>query len=448
MKFEHNNISPLDNRYSSKILDTRLCFSEAELIRQRFIIEIDWLIYLCDKHPKHFLKISNTLKKKLSIFKNQFSDKYVLKIKKIEKKTNHDVKAVEYFIKDYFLKDKQLAKYIHLIHFGLTSEDVNSLAYAIMIKTGIKIHIQKLQSLTKSLNSYSTRWKNISLLSRTHGQAASPSTLGKEIKVFSNRIKTTIKSLKLVTPQAKFSGATGNYHTFLIANDKINWPNNNKKFLKTYGIEHNTHTTQIEPHDWIAETTQIMTRLNNICIDLCQDMWLYISNDIFSLKVYKNEVGSSTMPHKVNPIDFENAEGNFGISNSLNDYFVNKLTKSRLQRDLSDSTVLRNIGLTFGYSQIALTSLINGMEKVKPNLIKINYELDNNWEVLTEAVQTIMRYEGINDAYEQLKTLSRGKKLDKKSYINFIKGLQISDTSKNKLIKLTPKTYIGLSKKL
>ena len=448
MKFEHNNISPLDNRYSSKILDTRLCFSEAELIKQRFIIEIDWLIYLCDKHPKHFLKISNTLKNKLSIFKNQFSDKYVLKIKKIEKKTNHDVKAVEYFIKDYFLKDKQLAKYIHLIHFGLTSEDVNSLAYAIMIKTGIKIHIQKLQSLTKSLNSYSTRWKNISLLSRTHGQAASPSTLGKEIKVFSNRIKTTIKSLKLVTPQAKFSGATGNYHTFLIANDKINWPNNNKKFLKTYDIQHNTHTTQIEPHDWIAETTQIMTRLNNICIDLCQDMWLYISNDIFSLKVYKNEVGSSTMPHKVNPIDFENAEGNFGISNSLNDYFVNKLTKSRLQRDLSDSTVLRNIGLTFGYSQIALTSLINGMEKVKPNLSKINNELDDNWEVLTEAVQTVMRYEGIDNAYEQLKTLSRGKKLNKESYIKFIKGLQISDASKNKLIKLTPKTYIGLSNKL
>ena len=448
MKFEHNNISPLDNRYSSKILDTRLCFSEAELIKQRFIIEIDWLIYLCEKHPKHFLKISNTLKNKLNIFKNQFSDKYVLKIKKIEKKTNHDVKAVEYFIKDYFLKDKQLAKYIHLIHFGLTSEDVNSLAYAIMIKTGIKIHIQKLQSLTKSLNSYSTRWKNISLLSRTHGQAASPSTLGKEIKVFSNRIKTTIKSLKLVTPQAKFSGATGNYHTFLIANDKINWPNNNKKFLKTYDIQHNTHTTQIEPHDWIAETTQIMTRLNNICIDLCQDMWLYISNDIFSLKVYKNEVGSSTMPHKVNPIDFENAEGNFGISNSLNDYFVNKLTKSRLQRDLSDSTVLRNIGLTFGYSQIALTSLINGMKKVNPNLLKINNELENNWEVLTEAVQTVMRYEGIDNAYEQLKTLSRGKKLNKESYIKFVKGLQISDASKNKLIKLTPKTYIGLSNKL
>ncbi len=448
MKFKHNNISPLDNRYSSKIIDTRLCFSEAELIKLRFIIEIDWLIYLSEKNPKYFLKLTNRSKKKLIDFKNEFSDKDVLKIKKIEKKTNHDVKAVEYFIKDHFSKDKQLTKYIHLIHFGLTSEDVNSLAYAIMIKNGTKIHIDKLQSLNKSLNSYSTRWKNISLLSRTHGQAASPSTLGKEIKVFSNRIKATIQSLKYVTPQAKFSGATGNYHTFLIANDKINWPNNNRKFLKTYGIQHNTHTTQIEPHDWIAETAQIMTRANNIFIDLCQDMWLYISNDIFSLKVLKDEVGSSTMPHKVNPIDFENAEGNFGISNSLNDYFVNKLTRSRLQRDLSDSTVLRNIGLTFGYSQIALSSLLNGMNKVKPNLSNINDELDNNWEVLTEAIQTVMRYEGISDAYEQLKFLSRGKKLNKESYINYVKGLKISDSSKNKLIKLTPKTYIGLSNKL
>ena len=448
MKFKHNNISPLDNRYSSKIIDTRLCFSEAELIKLRFIIEIDWLIYLSEKNPKYFLKLTNRSKKKLIDFKNEFSDKDVLKIKKIEKKTNHDVKAVEYFIKDHFSKDKQLKKYIHLIHFGLTSEDVNSLAYAIMIKNGTKIHIDKLQSLNKSLNYYSTRWKNISLLSRTHGQAASPSTLGKEIKVFSNRIKATIQSLKYVTPQAKFSGATGNYHTFLIANDKINWPNNNRKFLKTYGIQHNTHTTQIEPHDWIAETAQIMTRVNNIFIDLCQDMWLYISNDIFSLKVLKDEVGSSTMPHKVNPIDFENAEGNFGISNSLNDYFVNKLTRSRLQRDLSDSTVLRNIGLTFGYSQIALSSLLNGMNKVKPNISNINDELDNNWEVLTEAIQTVMRYEGINDAYEQLKLLSRGKKLSKESYINFVKKLKISDTSKNKLIKLTPKSYIGLSNKL
>ena len=448
MKFKHNNISPLDNRYSSKIIDTRLCFSEAELIKLRFIIEIDWLIYLSEKNPKYFLKLTNRSKKKLIDFKNEFSDKDVLKIKKIEKKTNHDVKAVEYFIKDHFSKDNQLRKYIHLIHFGLTSEDVNSLAYAIMIKNGTKIHIDKLQSLNKSLNSYSTKWKNISLLSRTHGQAASPSTLGKEIKVFSNRIKATIQSLKYVTPQAKFSGATGNYHTFLIANDQINWPNNNRKFLKTYGIQHNTHTTQIEPHDWIAETAQIMTRVNNIFIDLCQDMWLYISNDIFSLKVLKDEVGSSTMPHKVNPIDFENAEGNFGISNSLNDYFVNKLTRSRLQRDLSDSTVLRNIGLTFGYSQIALSSLLNGMNKVKPNISNINDELDNNWEVLTEAIQTVMRYEGINDAYEQLKLLSRGKKLSKESYINFVKKLKISDKSKNKLIKLTPKTYIGLSNKL
>ena len=448
MKFEHNNISPLDNRYSSKLLDTRACFSEFELVKQRFYIEIDWLIYLCEKQPKHFIKIDNSSKKKLMSFRHQFTDKHVLKIKKIEKTTNHDVKAVEYFIRDFFLKDKKLSKFIHLIHFGLTSEDVNSLAYAVMIKNGIYIHLQKLQSLNKRLNLYSTKWKNISFLSRTHGQAASPSTIGKEIKVFSQRINTAIKSLKLVEPQAKFSGATGNYHTFEIANDNINWPKFNKIFLNSFGIKQNIYTTQIEPHDWIAETAQVITRINNICIDLCQDMWLYISNDIFSLKIIKDEIGSSTMPHKVNPIDFENAEGNFGISNSLNDYFVNKLSKSRLQRDLSDSTVLRNIGLTFGYSHIALSSLLNGLNKIQPNKSFINEELNNNWEVLTEAVQTVMRYEGIDNAYEQLKSLSRGKKLDQSSYIEFIEKLDISDSAKEKLIKLTPKTYIGLSNKL
>ena len=448
MKFEHNNISPLDNRYASKIVDTRACFSEAELIKKRFIIEIDWLVYLCDKYPNSFLKISNVTKKKLNVLKNQFSDRDILKIKKIEKVTNHDVKAVEYFIRDIFLKDNTLKKYIHLIHFGLTSEDVNSLAYAIIIKNGIKIQLSQINSLKKKLTLYSKKWRNIQFLSRTHGQAASPSTLGKEIKIFSKRIESTMKSLNLIKPKAKFSGATGNYHTFIIANNKINWPNFNKKFINSFGIEQNKHTTQIEPHDWIAETAQVITRSNNICIDLCQDMWLYIANDIFNLKVNKDEVGSSTMPHKVNPIDFENAEGNFGFSNSINDYFVNKLTKSRLQRDLSDSTVLRNIGLSFGYSQIALLSLDNGMNKVAPNKTIINQELNNNWEVLTEAVQTVMRYEGIDNAYEQLKSLSRGNRLDHKSYISFVKNLDISDKAKESLLKLSPGTYIGLANKL
>ena len=446
MKFEHNNISPLDNRYSNKISEHREAFSEKSLIKTRFIIEINWLLFLCKKYPNYFNKISKSSESKIIKFRNNFDDKSVLKIKQIEKKTNHDVKAVEYFISDFFKKDKTLKKYINLIHFGLTSEDVNSLSYAILIKDGIDIHFKKINTINKYIKSLSKKWINIALLSRTHGQAASPSTIGKELKVFTYRIDRELIKLKQVKPLAKFSGAVGNYHAFNIANNKINWPLFTKQFINTFGIMQNPITTQIEPHDWIAEALQTISRINNIYTDLSQDMWIYISNEIFKLKVNSNEVGSSTMPHKVNPIDFENAEGNFGLSNSLNDFFANKLSRSRLQRDLSDSTVQRNIGLSFAYSYIGLESLNKGMNKISPNKDTIMRELDNNWEVLTEAVQTVMRYEGINDAYEQLKTLSRGKKLDKSSYQEFISNLEISTESKNKLLKLTPSKYIGLAK--
>jgi adenylosuccinate lyase len=446
MKFEHNNISPLDNRYSNKISEHREAFSEKSLIKTRFIIEINWLLFLCKKYPNYFNKISKSSESKIIKFRNNFDDKSVLKIKQIEKKTNHDVKAVEYFISDFFKKDKTLTKYINLIHFGLTSEDVNSLSYAILIKDGINIHSKKINTINKYIKSLSKKWINIALLSRTHGQAASPSTIGKELKVFTYRIDRELIKLKQVKPLAKFSGAVGNYHAFNIANNKINWPLFTKQFINTFGIMQNPITTQIEPHDWIAEALQTISRINNIYTDLSQDMWIYISNEIFKLKVNSNEVGSSTMPHKVNPIDFENAEGNFGLSNSLNDFFANKLSRSRLQRDLSDSTVQRNIGLSFAYSYIGLESLNKGMNKISPNKDTVIRELDNNWEVLTEAVQTVMRYEGINDAYEQLKTLSRGKKLDKSSYQEFISNLEISTESKNKLLKLTPSKYIGLAK--
>ena len=446
MKFEHSNISPLDNRYSNKISEHREAFSEKSLIKTRFIIEINWLLFLCKKYPNYFNKISKSSESKIIKFRNNFDDKSVLKIKQIEKKTNHDVKAVEYFIRDFFEKDKTLTKYINLIHFGLTSEDVNSLSYAILIKDGINIHSKKINTINKYIKSLSKKWINIALLSRTHGQAASPSTIGKELKVFTYRIDRELIKLKQVKPLAKFSGAVGNYHAFNIANNKINWPLFTKQFINTFGIMQNPITTQIEPHDWIAEALQTISRINNIYTDLSQDMWIYISNEIFKLKVNSNEVGSSTMPHKVNPIDFENAEGNFGLSNSLNDFFANKLSRSRLQRDLSDSTVQRNIGLSFAYSYIGLESLNKGMNKISPNKDTIMRELDKNWEVLTEAIQTVMRYEGINDAYEQLKTLSRGKKLDKSSYQEFISNLEISTESKNKLLKLTPSKYIGLAK--
>ena len=448
MKFDHNNISPLDSRYANKIPEFRKNFSEYSLIKIRFDIEIDWLIFLCTKLPKSFKPISKQSVKKLELFKNGFNDQYVLKIKKIEATTNHDVKAVEYFIRDYFNKDKTLLGYTHLIHFGLTSEDVNSLSYAYLVKNGITLFVNEISIINKTLKSYSTKWSKISFLARTHGQPASPSTIGKELKVFSSRIDREIKILKAIKPLAKFSGATGNFHTFDIVDNKIDWPVLNKKFIHQFGIEQNLYTTQIEPHDWIAEVSHSIVRINNILTDLCQDSWIYISNDIFALKLHKNEVGSSTMPHKVNPIDFENAEGNFGISSSLCEFFANKLTKSRHQRDLSDSTVLRNLGLGFAYSALAIISANKGLSKITPNKIKISQELDNNWEVLTEAVQTLMRYEGIPDAYEQLKNLSRGSKLTKDSYQSFIKSLSITDLSKKKLLELTPAKYIGISTKL
>ena len=448
MNYTHNNISPLDNRYIEKVDELRKIFSEHALIKTRFIIEIDWLIFLCRNYQTHFKSISKSSLKKLNSFKDDFGDKDVQKIKKIEKRTNHDVKAVEYYIRSFFESDKILKNYIHLIHFGLTSEDVNSLSYALMIKNGTAYQIEKASECKKIISKLSNKWKNISFLSRTHGQPASPSTIGKELKVFSSRLDREIRILKKIIPMAKFSGATGNYHTFDIAVDKIDWPKASKRFIQSYRVNQNEVTTQIEPHDWIAETLDSLTRINNILLDLSQDVWIYISNDIFVLKLIKGEVGSSTMPHKVNPIDFENAEGNLGLSNAMNSYFSNKLTKSRLQRDLSDSTVLRNVGTSYGYSCLAINSLCKGLNKITPNRKVINEELDNNWEVLTEAVQTIMRLEGINDAYEQLKRLSRGKRLDKTSYIEFVKTLDISTKSKEKLLKLTPHSYVGLAKKL
>ena len=448
MKKLHDNISPLDSRYASKIENTRSIFSEANLIKVRFDLEIDWLLFLCTKLPNNFPTLSKASVKKILKFKKEFNDNSVQAIKKIELKTNHDVKAVEYYIRDFFLKDNTLSKYIHLIHFGLTSEDLNSLSYAVIVKDGIAEHLKNLKSLQVILARISKQWSSIALLARTHGQPASPSTLGKEFKVFFNRIDRQIVQIKSIKPMAKWSGATGNFHTFDIVDSKVNWPKTCQQFIKQCGIDQNLLTTQIEPHDWIAETCHNMTRINNILIDLNQDIWMYITNDLFKLKLMKDEVGSSTMPHKVNPIDFENSEGNLGLANSLLEFFANKLQKSRMQRDLSDSTVLRNVGLGFGYSALAISSLNKGLGKLSPNKEKLLAELNANWEVLTEAIQTVMRYEGIPDAYEQLKALSRGASIDEQAYKDFIKSLQISSESRDKLLALTPPLYLGLAVKL
>ena len=442
-----NNLSPLDGRYSNKVSEITKLFSEKALIQKRFIIEIEWLLFVLNESFYKTIKISKVDLNKINKFKNNFDNTYARKIKSIENKTNHDVKAVEYFINDHFKKNN-LQKFIPYVHLGLTSEDVNSLAYSLMIREIKDETIISINALNKQLKSLASKYKKISFLARTHGQPASPSTLGKEILVFHKRLERQVDQLKSINPMAKWGGATGNYHTILLANKNKDPVKIATKFIRKFKVKHNVITTQIEPHDWIAETCHALIRVNNIVNDLNNDMWMYIANDIFILKTIKNEVGSSTMPHKVNPIDFENSEGNIGLANSMLNFFAEKLPISRLQRDLSDSTTLRNIGVAFGYSVISYKSTLKGLKKITPNKNKINEELDNNWIVLSEAVQTVMRLENIENAYEKLKDLTRGKNLKKEQYLEFVENLDISQKKKDYLKSLNPKNYIGVASKL
>ena len=442
-----NNLSPLDGRYSNKVSEIAELFSERALIQKRFFIEIEWLLFVLNESFYKTSKISKTDIKNINKFKNNFNESYAKKIKNIENKINHDVKAVEYFISDYFKKNK-LKKFIPYVHLGLTSEDVNSLSYALMIREAKDASMISINALNKKIKSLASKYKKISFLARTHGQPASPSTLGKEMLIFNKRLQRQIDQLKSINPMAKWGGATGNYHTILLANPNKDPVKIATKFLRKFKVEHNVLTTQIEPHDWIAETCHALIRANNVVNDLNNDMWMYIANDIFILKTIKNEVGSSTMPHKINPIDFENSEGNIGLANSMFNFFAEKLPISRLQRDLSDSTTLRNIGVAFGYSLISYKSTLRGLEKISPNNKKINEELDNNWSVLSEAVQTIMRLENKENAYEKLKELTRGKNLNQKIYLEFIENLDISQKNKDYLKNLNPRNYIGVAPKL
>ena len=441
-------ISPLDNRYSLKIKDLANNFSESNLNKIRFEIEIEWLIFLCTHGGKTFKPLSASAKNNLFKIKNSFNLKSSKRIKSIESRTNHDVKAVEYFIREEMKRFTNLSKYEYLVHYALTSEDINSLSYAVMIGKAKDIYLKKLDILIKDLRSKSRSWASLPLLARTHGQAASPTTLGKEFKVFYQRLSRQKDILKRMRPLAKFGGATGNFHTLDLTDSKINWLNKTNKFLSSFDVEQNPITTQIEPHDGIAEIAHCIQRINNITIDLDQDLWIYISNDIFKLKLKDGEVGSSTMPHKVNPIDFENSEGNLGISNSLMGFFAEKLPKSRLQRDLSDSTVLRNLGIGFAYSYLGITSCLDGLKKIQPNKEAAILELSNNWQVLSEAIQIVMKLEGYDDAYEEIKSLTRGQNINKDSYHELVENLQISNDAKDKLRKLTPLTYLGIASKL
>tara|TARA_B110001454_G_scaffold74999_1_gene72552 strand:+ start:3281 stop:4648 length:1368 start_codon:yes stop_codon:yes gene_type:complete len=443
-------LSPLDGRYSHVNTDLRDILSEYGLIKYRVRVEIEWFIHLSKE--KNILELPPlTIKDSsyLSDLINNFSEKDALEIKKIEKKTNHDVKAVEYYLKDKFSKSTKLTKYLEFIHFACTSEDINNLAYSLMIRDSSQYLLKNIIiNIERKLRKKSKSYANIPMLSRTHGQNASPTTMGKEIANTLARLRKVKKSIESIKLSGKINGAVGNYNAHLVAYPDVDWLKISNQFVSSLGLAWNPYTTQVEPKDDIAELFLNYVRLNNILIDYSRDVWGYISLGYFSQHLKKGEVGSSTMPHKVNPIDFENAEGNLGISNAFLTHISNTVVISRWQRDLSDSTVMRNISGCFGHMTIALKSLEKGIDKLQINKIKIKDDLDNSWEILTEAIQTVLRKNLIPDGYELMKDLSRGKSINQEDLKDLIDKLAISEEDKNILNKLNPSSYVGLAKKL
>lgn len=442
-------ISPIDGRYLDKSSHLRQYFSESALMRYRVLVEIKWLLFLSQNRDLNQVpSLSKDLEDQLDDIIGQFSIEDAKMIKSIEKKTNHDVKAIEYFLQEKLNKLSGGKDLIPFIHFACTSEDINNISYAIMLKDACKSQYKELNLLRDTLKDYSHQWAEDVMLSRTHGQAASPTTMGKELANFVSRLDQQMTILKGIEYRAKMNGAVGNFNAHKIAYPEINWIDLSSGFIESLGLTNNLYTTQIEPHDWMAELFHALIRINNICLDLSRDIWTYISWGYFKQTIKTSEVGSSTMPHKVNPIDFENAEGNLGLANSILDHLASKLVISRLQRDLSDSTAQRNIGSAFAYISIANQSLIKGLNKIKIDKEILNDDLDKNQEILAEAIQTILRREQIEDAYEHLKKLTRGRNLDKDTLITFIDSLEVSDSVKNELKDLSPKNYIGVASKL
>ena len=443
------SISPLDGRYSDSVEDLRSITSEYGLIRYRVIVEIKWFIHL-SKNPK--IKELPSLNIKDTRYLNDLIDNFSIKdakrVKSIESRTNHDVKAVEYFLKEKFKLNKNLAPYTEFIHFACTSEDINNLAYALMIKDASLITKKSLKLITNRVKFLSKKYSNNPMLSRAHGQSASPTTMGKEFANYFHRINKLENEINKHIMSGKINGAVGNYNAHMVAYPKINWESVAESFVNNLKLDFNKHTTQVEPKDTIALLLGDYVKLNNILIDLSRDIWGYISLGYFSQQLKEGEVGSSTMPHKVNPIDFENAEGNLGIANAILTHISNTVTISRWQRDLTDSTIMRNIGSSFGYINLALYSLLKGLNKLEINKIKLKQDLDDSWEVLTEAIQTVIRKNNIPNGYELMKKLSRGKKISKEDLVKFIDEMDVPYDDKQILSKLTPSSYIGLASKL
>ena len=439
-------ISPVDGRYRGKTKPLSKFFSEEALIKYRIQVEIEYFISLCEIPLPQLKDFNSSFFEDLRSIYKQFSEENAKEVKEIEKKTNHDVKAVEYFIKVEFDK-LDLKKYKEFIHFGLTSQDINNTSIPLSIKEAIhQVYLPNLEDILVSLSNLSDKFKGIPMLSRTHGQAASPTLLGKEISVFSNRLEEQKYSLTQIKNAAKFSGAVGNFNAHFVAFPDIDWKKFSKNFVEnTLGLDFSYPTTQVEHYDSIAALCDALKRINTILIDFNRDIWTYISLDYFKQDIKEGEIGSSAMPHKVNPIDFENAEGNLGIANAILSFFSNKLPVSRLQRDLTDSTVLRNIGVPFAHILVAFKSIVNGIEKLKINEKKIYSDLENNWSVVAEAIQTILRRENFSNPYEVLKGLTRSNNhITKNTIHKFLDTLELNETLKKELKSITPFNYTGI----
>ena len=438
-------ITPVDGRYASKTAELTHYFSEFALIKYRVRVEIEYFIALCETGVEQLSGVDSDLFEPLRGIYRNFQTEDAQKIKDIEKVTNHDVKAVEYFIKEQF-EGLGLSQYQEFIHFGLTSQDINNTSVPLSIKDALnELIYPQLEALIEAIDASATAWDHIPLLARTHGQPASPTTLGKEFKVFTARLRAQLDQLKAVPHSAKFGGATGNFNAHTVAYPQGDWHSWGDNFVANYlGLSRSYPTTQIEHYDNLAAQFDTMKRINNIFIDFCRDVWTYVSMDYFKQKIKKGEVGSSAMPHKVNPIDFENAEGNLGLANALLEHLAAKLPISRLQRDLTDSTVLRNVGVPYGHLMIAIASMNKGLGKLLVNEAKIAADLEANWAVVAEAIQNILRREGYPKPYEALKELTRtNSAITAESISAFIDTLEVNDSIKAELKAITPSNYIG-----
>ena len=443
-------LSPLDGRYATKLDALRPIFSEYGLMRERVRVEIEWLKALAaDPRIAEVPTFSPSTVRELDLLVEEFKPSDAAAIKAIEARTNHDVKAVEYWIKERLEGLPEAERAREFVHFACTSEDINNTAHALMLTVGRdRVLLPALDAVIERFRALAHEHAALPMLSRTHGQPASPTTLGKEMANVAARLQRTRAAIAAVRLTAKFNGAVGNYNAHAIAYPEIDWEEFNRHFIESLGLEFNPYTIQIEPHDAMAELFDAMARTNTILIDACRDLWLYISYGYFRQKLKEGEVGSSTMPHKVNPIDFENAEGNLGIANALLRHFADKLPVSRMQRDLTDSTVLRNLGVAFGHTLLALDSLRRGLDKLEADPKALERDLAEAWEVLAEAVQTVMRRHGIPNPYEKLKEMTRGKAITAEALRGFIAGLPLPESAKERLLALVPQKYTGKAEEL